>query len=625
MLRNSSTYFYLAVALGLVCYVTFIDKKLPGTKDQEADENQLFKFDPEEVVMLEVTNVHGTFIFQKNDNHWEIKKPVATLADDSTVEGVIDQISDAQPRQIIDADKFTDDNLKDWGLAPTAEERVVIHTKDKQFELLVGRKVAINDSVYARASGRKNEAVRVIPNTVKEALQKDLSDFRSRNVFDFELDKVTKISTRLADTAATPGQQCEADLKDGKWTLQMPLVARASTTDVQSLLSKVLGTRAIDFITDDASNLTQYGLTTPAATISVSVHSDSAAPNQPDEEMVLQIGGPVPNKPDQIYAQRLKSNSVFTLSRSAVDDVLKGLPNVRDRHVFPFNPGTASGFSYSYGTRKAQARHDQGTWKTTGYAEGTGDVGKITDILSRLSQLETTPLVKDSAPDLKPFGLDKPQGKITIESTEFKPEPTLSLLIGKAENKLLYVRNSAEPFIYTIPDNALDFLAPSNLALLDLQVVKLDLNNVKGMTVLAASLPQVVLTRSSGGTWSVTNVKDRMVDSVMADRQASLFCQLLAKSWLGPVLPAYGLTKPVLTVSVQTDKGPTVLHIGASLPDGGRAAQVEGQSTVFEIAEPDYDLLNASSLQPIPAALSATNAPPVAPIAPATNAAPVKK
>ena len=625
MLRNSSTYFYLAVALGLVCYVTFIDKKLPGTKDQEADENQLFKFDPEEVVMLEVTNVHGTFIFQKNDNHWEIKKPVATLADDSTVEGVIDQISDAQPRQIIDADKFTDDNLKDWGLAPTAEERVVIHTKDKQFELLVGRKVAINDSVYARASGRKNEAVRVIPNTVKEALQKDLSDFRSRNVFDFELDKVTKISTRLADTAATPGQQCEADLKDGKWTLQMPLVARASTTDVQSLLSKVLGTRAIDFITDDASNLTQYGLTTPAATISVSVHSDSAAPNQPDEEMVLQIGGPVPNKPDQIYAQRLKSNSVFTLSRSAVDDVLKGLPNVRDRHVFPFNPGTASGFSYSYGTRKAQARHDQGTWKTTGYAEGTGDVGKITDILSRLSQLETTPLVKDSAPDLTPFGLDKPQGKITIESTEFKPEPTLSLLIGKAENKLLYVRNSAEPFIYTIPDNALDFLAPSNLALLDLQVVKLDLNNVKGMTVLAASLPQVVLTRSSGGTWSVTNVKDRMVDSVMADRQASLFCQLLAKSWLGPVLPAYGLTKPVLTVSVQTDKGPTVLHIGASLPDGGRAAQVEGQSTVFEIAEPDYDLLNASSLQPIPAALSATNAPPVAPIAPATNAAPVKK
>jgi hypothetical protein len=70
MLRNSSTYFYLAVALGLVCYVTFIDKKLPGTKDEEAAENQLFKFDTEDVTGLEITNVHDTFIFQKDNNHW---------------------------------------------------------------------------------------------------------------------------------------------------------------------------------------------------------------------------------------------------------------------------------------------------------------------------------------------------------------------------------------------------------------------------------------------------------------------------------------------------------------------------------------------------------------------------
>ena len=33
--------------------------------------------------------------------------------------------------------------------------------------------------------------------------------------------------------------------------------------------------------------------------------------------MVLQIGGPVPGKPDQVYAQRLKSNSVFTLTQSS--------------------------------------------------------------------------------------------------------------------------------------------------------------------------------------------------------------------------------------------------------------------------------------------------------------------
>jgi hypothetical protein len=115
-----------------------------------------------------------------------------------------------------------------------------------------------------------------------------------------------------------------------------------------------------------------------------------------------------------------------------------------------------------------------------------------------------------------------------------------------------------------------------------------------------------------------------MVDSVKADTQASLFCQLLASKWLGPVLPAYGLDKPVLTISVETKKpNPTTLKIGAVMPDGGHAALLEGESTVFEISGADFGLLNASSVEPIPSVLSNTNAP--AATAPATNAAPAKK
>ena len=119
----------------------------------------------------------------------------------------------------------------------------------------------------------------------------------------------------------------------------MPLVARASDTDVQTLLNKMLGLRAVDFTTDDASNLSPYGLTSPTATISVTIKSGDTSP---DEDMVLQVGGPVPNKPDQVYAQRLKSNSVFTLARSGVDELLRAVPNVRDRHVLPFRPGSGS-------------------------------------------------------------------------------------------------------------------------------------------------------------------------------------------------------------------------------------------------------------------------------------------
>ena len=139
------------------------------------------------------------------------------------------------------------------------------------------------------------------------------------------------------------------------------------------------------------------------------------------------------------------------------------------------------------------------------------------------------------------------------------------------------------------------------------------------MTITAGSEPPVTLTRSPGGTWSAANVKDRMVDSIKADTQASLFCQLQAKTWLGPVQPSYGLGKPSLTIAIQTDRpAPTVLHIGAALTDGTHAAQVEGDPTVFALADGDYGILNASSLQLIPKVLSETNAPST--VAPKTNA-----
>ncbi|MCE0498305.1 MAG: DUF4340 domain-containing protein [Methylacidiphilales bacterium] len=608
MFRNSTTYIYLAVTLGLLCYLTFIDKKIPGTEQREEADTELYKFDRDTVTGLEITNVHGTFIFEKKNDHWELKSPVNTPADDPTVEEVITEIADAQPQRIIRIDPEKDkDNLKEWGFSPFAE-RVVIHTQDKKnFELFIGRKTALNDSVYARASGRKNEPVRILPSLVKEVLDKELSDFRSRNVFDFDADKVTMVSSQVANTATPTAQEYEVDRHDAVWTLQKPLVARASATDVQNLLTKILGLRAIDFITDDASNLSSYGLTTPSATLSVSV--------KPDEQIVLQIGGPVPGKTDQVYAQRLKSNSVFTVAKSSIDELFRAIPNVRDLHVFPFDPAKATGIAFSFPAKKGEARSQDHLWQTIGDSAGRADVGKITDIFARLSQLQTTPVLKDSATDLKPFGLDKPQGKITVQSPEFKPEPALTLLVGKDENKLLYVRNSAEPFIYTVPDNSFDFLPANNLQLRDARAISITLDKIKSMTITSGTQTPIILTRSGGGTWSVANVKDRMVDSTRADTEASLFAQLQAKAWLGPVKPSYGLDKPVLTLSVQADQpDPTILRIGPALPDGTHAAIINGQTVAFAITEGDFDLLNTSTLLPIPAALSPTNAAPANPV-----------
>jgi hypothetical protein len=615
MFRGRSTLVYLVVALGLVCYLTLIDKKIPGTAEQEESQTQLFKFNQEDVIGLEVENVHGKFVFEKKNDHWEITAPVKTLADNAAVAETLGQIATAEPQRTIPldgSDAVNEKNLKEWGLDPAAE-RAIVHLRDRSLELLVGRKVAINDSVYARTSS--HSAVRVIPNTVKIALEKSLSDFRSRNIFDFQTERVTGIATSVANTATTPAQECEADLQNGRWMLHKPVIALASTTDVQSLLEKILALRVSDFVTDDPGNLAQYGLTTPAATLSVTV--------APDDEGVLQIGLPVPGKPDEVYAQRLKSNAIVILNQNVLNEIIDGLHNVRDRHVLPIDPGTASAVSFSIGGPKpiqADLRKEKGVWQVVGESAGPADVGKITDLLTRIHDLETTPLIKDSAPDLKPFGLDKPVGKIAVTTPDDKTPLTLS--IGKTENNLTYVRNSLEPFVYTLPANAFDFLG-NNLSYRDKRAINLLLAKVRSMTITVQGEPPLVLDRSAGGTWSAENAKNRMVDTTKAETQASLLCQLQAQTWLGAPTPTDGLDKPVLTFALQTDlPTATEVKIGAALPGGGRAAQLQGSHDVFLLSDADYGLLNVSSLQMIPAALNATNAAPATNAPTATNAPP---
>jgi hypothetical protein len=619
-MRGRSTLTLLVIALGLLCYLTFIDKKIPGTHDQEQADAELFKFDENDVTGLEISNVHGAFALQKKGDHWEITSPVSTPADAATVQEILGQIAYAAPQRTIHLDgseAANQNNLKEWGLAPAAE-RAVIHLKDKSLELLIGRKVAINDSVYARTSEHHNAPVRVIPNTVKTALEKSLSDLRSRNIFDFETDKVTRVATSVANTATTPAQECEADFKDNKWTLQKPVVARAATADVNNVLEKILGLRVTDFVTDDPGNLAQYGLTTPAITISVAAG--------PDDESVLQLGLPVPGKTGQVYAQRLKSNAIFTLGQEAVTDIVKALPNVRDKHVLPFDAGTATAISFDLAGKKAvkaDLRRDNGVWQVVGASAGPADVGKVTDLLTHLSQLETTPMLKDSAPDPKPFGLDKPAGRISV--TLPGQGQKITLAIGKDETGLEYVRNSLEPFIYTVPDNSFDFLG-DNLSYRDKRVIDLQPNLVKSITITVHGKPSLVLDRSPGGTWTAQNAKDRQIDAVKAEAQSGILCELQAQGWLGPPQPSYGLDQPLLIFAIQANQpAATVLKIGAPLPDGTHAAQIEGTPEAFALSEGDFGLLNSSTLELIPPELNASTNAPAASASPAETPKKKKK
>ena len=240
-------------------------------------------------------------------------------------------------------------------------------------------------------------------------------------------------------------------------------------------------------------------------------------------------------------------------------------------------------------------------------------------MLAKLSQLETTPVLKDSATDLKPFGLDKPQGKITIETSEFKSG--LTLLIGKDENKLLYVRNSAEPFIYTVPDTSFDFLQASNLDLRDARVINLKREAVKTMTITAGFRTDCRAQSQRGRHVDASQCEGphgrREQGQHPGESLLPVAGQDVARAGAARVRP--GETGADNFGAGGSAVAGGALHRRAACPMAATPRRSRASPRRLRSADGDYGILNASSLQLIPKELSETNAPAATP--PSTNAA----
>ncbi len=604
MLRIRSTYLYLAVALGLFCYIFFIDTKNKSTKETTQSAGRLFEFNADEVTWLQITNANGTVVLEKQpDKRWKIVKPVQSLPEAGIVQQILGEVEFARSLRVIPYSALPgskEETIKQWNLAPPVVS-VEFKTAKEHFVLQLGRNVALTENIYARASSAPSAPVNIIRASIKTIVDRNLSDIRSRAVFDFDSAKVNKTATR----EFTSGSQLSHDVEitkdmDGKWSLQKPLVARADSKSLTAWLRQMQDLRIVEFVSDEGSNLSNYGLSSPVAQITVQTPDNNA------EELSLIVGSSPADKPAEVYAKRLRSNSVFTLKRDAVLKIIAGLQDCRDKKLVTVVPADLNGVSIEQKGKTFSLTKKEGVWTFDGETNVTAELTKIQDFVNQLAGLQAVQFVKDTAADLRHYSLDKPVAKVTLRYTLGKskdkdkdkeaPETgSVDLLFGKTENKLVYAKNSIEPFIYSVPAGVLDLLPKDAIVWRALQVVQLDKARIKEVAIVSKD-GEVKYRREADGSFK-TDVANHSVNAARADAQVSLLSSLRALAWLGKPLSPKELEKPTLKITVTSDApAPVVLRVGAALPSGSYAAQVDGQPSAFELPLSDF---NALDLNPI--------------------------
>jgi hypothetical protein len=248
---------------------------------------------------------------EKRSGVWQIVGPIQTLADQSTINGIVDQIAGAEVTQ---TEPDTADRRKAYGLDPPRISAEWQLQNGAKHTLFLGDKDFAGDSAYAIVDGGQN--VSLLPDLLATGLAKGVDGLRDRAVLHVDSAQVTSLSLKSSsgDLALTQ--------EKGEWMFTKPSPARGSADAVNSLLQAVGSAHWTAVANEAPENLSGYGLVSPAITFTT-VDSTGA-------KSTLLVG----KKEGKAYFSRdLSRPVVFSIDEDLHTKLSQGLDDLRDKSV----------------------------------------------------------------------------------------------------------------------------------------------------------------------------------------------------------------------------------------------------------------------------------------------------
>ena len=416
--------FLLVAALGAYLYWV----ELPKAR-QEATKAKLVDTSADAVTGIDLVYPDREIVLTKRDGGWALTKPLEAPADDTAVKAVLGAITGAEVQKTLDEPAS---DLASFGLdKPEPTVRLTTASGDLP-PIAVGKNAAIGGKTYVRVGDGK---ITLTPASLKVALNKQPKDLRDKQLLNFKDDDVTRVDITPAD--GKPVSLVKKD-KDA-WTVE-PGDQVADLTEVRSYLSALRSTRAVDFPETDAA---AAGLDKPQLTVTVTF--DKGAPPQ-----TLVVGKETTQGTQkQVFAKRGDQPTIVALGDWSQRTLAKDAWQFRDKTVLGFSPERVGRIviERKEGTGVTLVHGEPGGWKVDGQEQSKA--GALQRFVDDLRDLRGSAIAEEPAKDLKAFGLDAPDARLTLTDRDGKP---LGVVLLAKHGGKYYAMREGGPTAFEIRD-----------------------------------------------------------------------------------------------------------------------------------------------------------------------------
>jgi len=373
---------------------------------------------------------------------WRIVKPRPLRADTDLISEFLDKLEGAK------AVEFVDDapkSLQPYGLDKPSKVTVWVgKDKDRAARtLLVGRPVPEKKGVYVKREGEPG--VILTAEAVWTVFPKTVGAIRDKTVVSYASDKLAKIEI-------THGRETLGLEKEGTgWKITAPEALRADSGAVTQILWKIRDLQALGFLSEGAAEVPRF-LSKPE----VIVRLWETGAKEP-KTLLLQSSNERRGGQPAAMAAVQGEGPVVLVAGKALTELTPSVAQLRDRTVFPtFDLGDVKRARVSGGDKPLIVEKSGETdWKQVEPARGATKDGRVANVLLALKSLKWKEIASKGGDDAK-FGVDRPELEVSV----FKADGTEvgTLLVGKTDGPVTYVKVKAEPGIFAVSSKDLEDL-----------------------------------------------------------------------------------------------------------------------------------------------------------------------
>jgi len=370
-MKSRNLMILVAIVVLLGAYILLFERHRPTTDEARRDADKVFQtLETDDVVGVVVAGPEGPVRLEKVGDDWQLREPIVYPADSATVSSTLSSLAG------LDADRrlsASEADAAEYGLDAPEVEVTLTLDDNSEVSFAVGDEMPLGSKRPIRINGA--DEIAIVPGWFMSDLEREVDDWRSREVTAVRADQVASIDIEAGEDAI------RAVRIGDEWRLLSPMEDLGDRDHLEALVTDLSALRIEEFL-DGEVDPAALGLDAPEYSVMV-VRSDGGEP------LRLELGATREGAGGTEVACRRGDGDYFWAQDRVRTRLSKAPVLWRSKKVADIDSRAVVGLRLAAGDASVELEKVDYQWRFAG--DGTeADQPRVSDRLTALTKLEAT-------------------------------------------------------------------------------------------------------------------------------------------------------------------------------------------------------------------------------------------